>query len=330
MIEKNMIGLTHIIIAALLLTMPQGVAGGNSHRNENRGVNRKGNSDGRMIVISSEHLRCDDTLLVFSPSGKEKARDLPVLFLLHGWSGNYTDWSRNKDLQKLADLNGFRIICPDGFYDSWYVDNADPGKMQWRKFFWEELWPEADRMFGLNADRTFIDGLSMGGHGAMNIFLDRPDLFRGAGSMTGVLDLRSSGGSRERIAEILGGRDINDEVCTRQSAINRLDRIALFCPSSAATNRASDQNAVAKNSAAATTGKDAAKKLLVVTCGQQDTRFFEAAKDFVEKCTELNIRHISMFSPARHRWPYWCWVIDQHLNWFRQEISGEGIGEGER
>ena len=73
-----------------------------------------------------------------------------------------------------------------------------------------------------------------------------------------------------------------------------------------------------------------ANKLLVVTCGQQDTRFFEAAKDFVEKCTELNIRHISMFSPARHRWPYWCWVIDQHLNWFRQEISGEGIGEGER
>ena len=265
-----------------------------------------------MIVISSEHLRCDDTLLVFSPSGKEKARDLPVLFLLHGWSGNYTDWSRNKDLQKLADLNGFRIICPDGFYDSWYVDNADPGKMQWRKFFWEELWPEADRMFGLNADRTFIDGLSMGGHGAMNIFLDRPDLFRGAGSMSGVLDLWSSGGSMERIAEILGGRDINDEVCTRQSAINRLDRIALFCPSSADANNA------------------AGKKLLVVTCGQQDTRFFEAAKDFVEKCTELNIRHISMFSPARHRWPYWCWVIDQHLNWFRQEISGEGIGEGER
>ena len=99
-----MIGLTHIIIAALLLTMPQGVAGVNSHRNGNSGVNRKGNSDGRMIVISSEHLRCDDTLLVFSPSGKEKARDLPVLFLLHGWSGNYTDWSRNKDLQKLADL----------------------------------------------------------------------------------------------------------------------------------------------------------------------------------------------------------------------------------
>ena len=71
----------------------------------------------------------------------------------------------------------FRIICPDGFYKSWYLNNANPALMQWRTFFWEECWPEMDRRYGLKADKTFIDGLSMGGHGAMNLFLDHPERF---------------------------------------------------------------------------------------------------------------------------------------------------------
>jgi len=266
----------------------------------------QGRSKSTRLVVASEWLHCNDTVLVFSPRHKAKVKDLPTLFLLHGWSGCYSDWSRQKDLQQLCDDSGFRIICPDGFYDSWYVDNADPEKMQWRKFFWNDLWPLLDGKYGLKSDRTFIDGLSMGGHGAMSIFLDHPELFRGAGSMSGVLDLRSSGGSKERIAEILGGKDINDEPCTCQSAVNRLERVSEAC------------------------GDSSSQKLLVITCGQQDTRFFQAGKEFADRCAELGLRHITQFSPAKHRWPYWRWAVTQHLEWFRQEFSGEGIGEGDK
>ena len=100
------------------------------------------------IIIPSPNLHADDTVLVFIP---EQYQDnyaaeycveccgdpdpVPALFLLHGWSGCYRDWSNKSDLQAVADQSGFIIICPDGFYDSWYVNAEDPQMMQWRDFF---------------------------------------------------------------------------------------------------------------------------------------------------------------------------------------------------
>lgn len=259
------------------------------------------------IVVESEWLHCNDTVLVYSPACKDKAKELPTVFLLHGWSGCYRDWSEHMDIQALADETGFRIICPDGFYDSWYVNNADPAKMQWRSFFWEEFWPLMQKRYSLLPDRTFITGLSMGGHGAMNIFLDHPERFRGAGSMSGVLDLKYSGGSKTTIPPIMGATDIEDPKCRRECAVERLGRMYEMCDN-----------------------KELKQKLIVVTCGQQDTKFFLAAQEFVHKCMELNLRHIAQFSPAKHRWPYWTWAVKQHVAWFGQEYRGEGIGEGDK
>src|SRR5256885_14731583 len=49
---------------------------------------------------------------------------LPVLYLLHGWSGNYSDWIlKAPDLLHDVDENGFIVVCPDGDYDSWYFNS---------------------------------------------------------------------------------------------------------------------------------------------------------------------------------------------------------------
>ena len=132
-----------ILFAALLLLVPEFARAG------------------RMIVVESPLLHCNDTILVYSPGGDDQAKDIKTVFLLHGYSGNYSDWSSHMDLQDLSDRTGFRIICPDGFYRSWYIDNADPAQMQWRSFFWKEAWPLLDAAYGLKPDRTFITGLSM-------------------------------------------------------------------------------------------------------------------------------------------------------------------------
>ena len=95
-------------------------------------------------MFDSPNLHCTDSVLVFSPSAE---KDLPTLFLLHGFSGKYSDWSRHTDLQAAAESSGFRIICPDGFYKSWYFNDANPANMQWRTFFWEECWPELDKRY---------------------------------------------------------------------------------------------------------------------------------------------------------------------------------------
>lgn len=261
-----------------------------------------------LLVIKSANLHCDDSVLVYSPRIEgERQQSLPTLFLLHGYSGCFRDWSNKTDLQKLSDEYGFRIICPDGFYDSWYLDKAGDTGMKWRKFFWEELWPEVDSEYGLDSGRTFIDGLSMGGHGAMNIFLDHPELFRGAGSMSGVLDLRHSGGSRELIPPMLGAKDIEDPLCEAQSAVNRLGRVKEICGENIPV-----------------TG--AGSKLLLVSCGTLDTTFYPASVEFASRCRELSLNCIESYSPARHRWQYWTWVLPQHLSLFKEALTGSDMG----
>ena len=225
-------------------------------------------------MFDSPNLHCTDSVLVFSPSAE---KDLPTLFLLHGFSGKYSDWSRHTDLQAAAESSGFRIICPDGFYKSWYFNDANPANMQWRTFFWEECWPELDKRYGLKADKTFIDGLSMGGHGAMNIFLDHPERFRGAGSMSGVLVLHHSGTSKEIIPGILGVESIYDPVCAAESAINRLERI----------------------------GDAAPQKIILISCGTED---------------KFMVPHISLYSPGKHNWTYWVWLLPYHLKFFSEAI----------
>lgn len=96
-------------------------------------------------VIESGNLHCNDTIVVYSPDisehccgaaccaqdGKVQAKEtLPVLFLLHGWGGSWRDWESRTDLQALCDRFGFRIVCPDGFTDSWDINKTDHTNMK--------------------------------------------------------------------------------------------------------------------------------------------------------------------------------------------------------
>ena len=250
-------------------------------------------------IIDSPNLHCADTLVVYSPQAPVLQRGIPTIFLLHGWSGDWKDWESHTDVQAVSDTFGFRIICPDGFYDSWYINKTDETQMHWRDFFWEELWPFIEREYGLSPETTFIDGLSMGGHGAMNIFLDHPELFAGAGSMSGVLDLKYSAGSRELIPPMLGVSDIEDPRCVAEGAVHRLERLPQIC------------------------GERAGDKLLVISCGTSDRSFIPAAEEFACKCQEMGLKYIALYSPGKHRWPYWTGILPYHLEFFSEHLTGQ-------
>ncbi|MGM9787744.1 MAG: alpha/beta hydrolase [Candidatus Cryptobacteroides sp.] len=250
----------------------------------------------KVHVIESSNLHCVDTVVVYSPELAAMERGLPTLFLLHGAGGNWSNWEKVSDLQVLCDKFGFRIICPDGFADGWYINKTDQSGTRWRDFFWEELWSLMEAEYGLDPAETFVDGLSMGGHGAMNIFLDRPDLFAGAGSMSGTLDLKYSG-AKERIPAMIGAKHIEDTECKAMSAINRLERVSEIC------------------------GEDAVNKLLVISCGLSDAQFLPAAEDFEHRCRELGLNHIALFSPGGHLWDYWTWLLPIHIELFSQHLK---------
>jgi putative tributyrin esterase len=252
------------------------------------------------IVIKSEYLKCNDTVLVFSPHGDSSAQT-PALFLLHGWSGCYKDWSNKYNLQEISDRSGFRIICPDGFYNGWYLNNIDSGKMQWRTFWDKELFPKMKQQYHIKPESTFITGLSMGGHGAINLYLDHPENFRSAGSMSGVLNLQHTSLKDKYLSEIIGRYTPDNSLYDSESAVNRLHDYILKYP-------------------------EASEKWLVITCGYEDY-YSKCTIEFCEKCKELGIPYYESLSKADHSWKYWGFALENHIWFFRKILNGENLGE---
>ncbi|PKP06375.1 MAG: esterase [Bacteroidetes bacterium HGW-Bacteroidetes-5] len=241
------------------------------------------------IVFESKHLKCNDSVLVFTPANAVPGDVTPALFLLHGWSGNYKNWRDKTDIQAVSDKYGFIIITPDGFYNSWYVNNIDPNKMQWRKFFDSELYPAIMKKYRLDPNRSFISGLSMGGHGAINIFLDDTTRFRSAGSMSGVLNLHDTRLKEGQMTEMLGPYTKENTLFDQNSAIKRLESIKGI------------------------------KRTMIISCGAQDG-LAKSSREFSSKCDELGIPNILIMSPGVHNWPYWIFALDLHLFLFSKML----------
>ncbi len=242
-----------------------------------------------LIVIKSKNLKCNDSIRVYTPVNANS--DTPTLFLLHGWSGDYKNWGDKYDLEELSNKTGFRIITPDGFYNSWYVNNSDPNKMQWRTFFDTELYPKMQKKYKLKPELTFITGLSMGGHGAINIFLDNPDRFRSAGSMSGVLDLLHTNLKGE-LAKVMGDKMGRLD---SESAVNRVD------------------NLVGKN------------KQVIVSCGYSD-RYVKSARAFSDMCIEKKVPHTLLLTPGVHSWKYWGYALNEHIAFFKKILDNQNMG----
>lgn len=254
-----------------------------------------------LIIIHSDNLKCDDSIRVYSPQNctacnhDQCVESLPTLFLLHGWSGDYKNWGDKSDLQKLCNETGFRIICPDGFYNSWYADNVNKAEMQWKTFFDEELYPQMAEKYKLDPAKTFITGLSMGGLGALNIFIDNPDRFAAAGSMSGVLNIHHTTLIESQVTKVLGPYTPDSQIYNDYSVVHRLDKMV-------------------GNS-----------KIMIATCGYDDY-YAKSTIEFEQKCKELKIPHITILSPGTHSWKYWDFALGMHIGLFTKIMNGDNLG----
>jgi S-formylglutathione hydrolase FrmB len=122
---------------------------------------------------------------VYLPADYETSeRSYPVLYLLHGYSGNEIDWIQFGEANLIADrgvANGdfppCIIVMPDGKV-AWYCNSAD-GKDPWEDMFIDEFIPFIESQYRIRAKKEFraIAGLSMGGNGALKLSMRHADLF---------------------------------------------------------------------------------------------------------------------------------------------------------
>ncbi len=126
-------------------------------------------------------------------AGRTGMRKYKTLYLLHGLSGDYTDWMRKTSIERYADKYKIAVVMPD-VGRSWYTDTAYGAK--YLTFITEELPKVCRGYFKGMSDKpedNIIIGLSMGGYGAFKAALSHPGQYGYCASLSGSLDITREG-----------------------------------------------------------------------------------------------------------------------------------------
>jgi S-formylglutathione hydrolase FrmB len=241
-------------------------------------------NSGKSFKIPSKNLIYADSNLVFVPQDyqQNQTKKFPLLFMLHGYSGNYKTWNSIINLQEYANKYNFIIICPDGLYDSWYLNSPKLPKQQYANFFFQDLYPYLTKNYRVDTKNIFITGLSMGGYGAFSLFLQRPDLFKSVAATSALFDLRLYAKSYG-LTKVLGNFD--SKIWEKYSLIEQIKKWKTK------------------------------QKSIYFDCGKSDV-FLQNNKDFHKKCEELGIKTTFVMSEGEHNRAYWEKSILAHFEFF--------------
>ncbi len=140
---------------------------------------------GHNLNIQSKILNQKISYSVILPSSYHvEKKEYPVLYLLHGYGGNYESWITRCNIAQLVDsllmegdIGEFIYIMPDA-KNSYYINNYD-STFLYNDFFIKELVPSIDSLFRTRKQKEFriLMGLSMGGFGSIILAVKNPDIF---------------------------------------------------------------------------------------------------------------------------------------------------------
>ncbi len=229
--------------------------------------------------------------LVFPKSyDSNSEKRFPVVYLLHGHSGNYTDYLTDaKDIQSLSDKNNAIFVCPDGGFGSWYFDSPIDSNFKYETFIISELVTWIDNNYRTLKDKKFraIGGLSMGGHGALYLAIRHPNVFSAAGSMSGGVDFRpfpNEWDIKLRLGKYVDNKEIWSKNCVTEM-INQIPE----------------------------------NLRISVDCGRKDF-FLEVNRSFHQKLQAAQIAHRYEESEGAHDWDYWDKSLPSMLTFLCQDF----------
>jgi S-formylglutathione hydrolase FrmB len=125
---------------------------------------------------------------VVLPTGYSASQErYPVLYLLHGWQGDETNWVSLTHLVEDASAYKLIVVTPRAG-NSWYVNSATRAEDRYADYVFQDLIAEVDTHYRTisSPHERAVAGLSMGGYGAMLFSLRHPGAFAFAASISGA------------------------------------------------------------------------------------------------------------------------------------------------
>ena len=242
------------------------------------------------LDVRSQAMRKNIKCVVITPDGYATGtKAYPVVYLLHGYSGNYAQWIRETpSLAADADRYQMIIICPDGGFNSWYFDSPVDSSVRYETFITKELaaWADATYRILTGKENRAITGLSMGGHGALYLSFRNPDVFGAAGSMAGGVDIRPFPKNWD-MTRVLGDTLCCWENWEKNTVINLADTLKTTFPA------------------------------LIIDCGVEDF-FFQVNRNLHQKLMDQQVPHDYIERPGKHNRDYWSNSVAYQLLFFRK------------
>ena len=239
------------------------------------------------IEVFSNSMNINVKNVIILPADYGSLSNLPVLYLLHGYSGSHRDWLNLKpNLPELATYYRMIIVCPDG-KNSWYWDSPVNSNFRYETYVSKELTEYIDKNYKTKKDKSgrAITGLSMGGHGGLWLGIRHQDVFGACGSTSGGVDIRPFPKNWEMEIS-LGAYAENSEIWDNHTVINQLHLIK----------------------------SDLA---MIIDCGTEDF-FYNVNENLHKELLSRKIKHDYITRPGTHDRPYWSNSIDYQLLFFNR------------
>lgn len=226
--------------------------------------------------------------IIYPESNKAEGftgKDIPVLYLLHGMSGNENSWLQRSGIERIVRHTNLAIVMPStdlGFYvnTTYGMNYFDAIALELPKVIHNYFPNISDR-----SEKNFIAGLSMGGYGAFRIAL-ATNRFSYAASLSGALTFT---GEEEAFKE-------NPAYWT--GIFGSLEQF-----------KGSDNDILALAEK-----RKVNRPQLYIWCGEQDA-LFQGNDHAAQKLKNLGYSVNYESSPGIHEWYYWTKMIEHVLEW---------------
>lgn len=212
----------------------------------------------------------------------QSGRIYPVVYLLHGLTGHFENWTAKTGVTGYSANHDLIIVTPEGD-NGWYSDSVSIANDKYESYIVKELITEVDNRYRTIADRRgrIIAGLSMGGYGALKFGLKYPEMFSLVGSFSGALGAVRF--TEKNAGNIGKGIDV------------------IFGPEDGDARKTNDPFRLLRE---LTPDKLKALPYIYQSCGTEDY-LIQINREYLALLNEKKVPHEYREHPGGHTWTFW-------------------------